>query len=93
LFVVVGGIGYLAGVRNLLYLLLGALIVSGVLSYLLLTRQRVAFSEAVARGVRRRGGVLRERWQRRPQPFADRRAREDSYAEAFQAEQATRRPR
>jgi hypothetical protein len=76
LFVAVGAVGYAAGLRNLLFLLVLALLVSGVLSYFLLTRARVSFSEAVAR-----------RWQHRSRhPIADRRAREEAYADAFHAE-------
>lgn len=53
LFVVCVLLGYLAGLRSI-WLLIVALLVSGVLSYFLLARQRIAMAEvmtdAVARG-------------------------------------------
>ncbi len=63
LFVVATVLLYLAGARDLLLLAL-ALIVSGIASYVLLSRQRDAMSGALAsriRGVRKRAGGLRAR--------------------------------
>jgi hypothetical protein len=83
LFVLAGAVIYGAGIHRLLLCLLAALVISGLLSYVLLNRQREAFGQAVER-----------RWrQRRHHPVADRRAREESYAAAFQAEQDARERR
>ena len=48
LFVVAFGLLYLAGARSLL-LLGGAILVSGLISYFVLTRQRMAMSSAISK--------------------------------------------
>lgn len=72
-FAVVAGLGYLAGLRGAL-LLAVALVVSGVLSYFLLYRQRAALAEVVAQAVEAGRGRL-----------AARTAREDAAAEEWHA--------
>jgi hypothetical protein len=71
LLVAVGALGYLAGLRGLL-LVAGAFVVSGVLSYLVLARQRTALSAVVERSVTRSRSRL-----------AQRTAREDRAAEVL----------
>lgn len=51
LFLVTAGVLYLLGARNLLLLAL-AVLVSGVVSFVLLARQRDAMSSAIVSGVR-----------------------------------------
>lgn len=63
------GVGYLAGLRGLL-LIIAALLVSGVLSWFLLARQRVSMGVAIERSVER--GRAR---------MAARTAAEDAYAD------------
>jgi hypothetical protein len=48
LFVVAFGLLYLAGARSLL-LLGGAILISGLISYFVLTRQRMAMSSAISK--------------------------------------------
>jgi hypothetical protein len=60
LFVVCLLLGYAAGLRGAL-LLAAALLVSGVLSYFLLTRQRVAMGLAVESAIRERRSRLAQR--------------------------------
>jgi hypothetical protein len=79
LFVVCVVLGYVAGLRSI-WLLVAALLVSGVLSYFLLARQRMAMASAVTDVVTR----SRERMARRT-------AEEDAYAESLQEQQSTRR--
>lgn len=71
LLVGVGALTYLAGLRGPL-LLLVALVVSGVLSYFLLYRQRTAVARSLAGSIEARRG----RWGRRT-------AREDAAADAL----------
>lgn len=73
LFVGCAVLGYLAGLRGL-GLLAGALIVSGLLSWFLLTRQRTAMAEVVGDAIGRGRGRL-----------AERTAAEDAYADAARA--------
>ena len=65
-------LGYVAGLRGLI-LLAAALLVSGVLSWFLLARQRAAMAEALG------GAVTRSRSK-----LAQRTADEDAYADAVQ---------
>ena len=74
LFVGCAVLGYVAGLRGL-GLLAAALLVSGLLSWFLLARQRAAMAEAVG------GAVTRGRSK-----LAQRTADEDAYAEALHAE-------
>ena len=64
-------LGYIAGLRGFV-LLAAALLVSGVLSWFLLARQRAAMAEALG------GAVTRSRSK-----LAQRTAEEDAYAEAW----------
>lgn len=73
LFVGCAVLGYLAGLRGLL-LLAAALLVSGVLSWFLLARQRAAMAQALG------GAVTRSRSR-----IAQRAADEDAYAESLQS--------
>lgn len=73
LFVICLVLGAVAGLRGIA-LLVVALLVSGVLSYFLLGRQRVAMGEAVA------GAVQRSR-----EKLAERTAREDTYVDEMLA--------
>lgn len=73
LFVACAVLGYAAGLRGVL-LIAGALLVSGVLSWFLLARQRVAMGEAVGAAVTR--GRSR---------IAARTAAEDAYVDAVLA--------
>jgi len=73
LFVACALLGYLAGLRGLL-LLAAALLVSGVLSWFLLARQRAAMAEVVG------GAVTRGRTR-----LAQRAADEDAYVDAITA--------
>jgi hypothetical protein len=70
------GIGYLAGLSGF-PLIVAALLVSGVLSFFLLKRQRIDMGLAVEAQVQRGRGRL-----------AERTAREDAYADALEARQA-----
>ncbi|HMC70940.1 MAG TPA: DUF4229 domain-containing protein [Mycobacteriales bacterium] len=72
LFVGCAVLGYVAGLRGLI-LLAAALLVSGVLSWFLLARQRAAMAEALG------GAVTRSRSK-----LAQRTADEDAYADAVQ---------
>jgi hypothetical protein len=67
------GLGYLAGLRGLA-LIVGALLVSGVLSFFLLSRQRTEMAAAIGQVVS--AGRVR---------FTDRVAREDAAADAWHA--------
>jgi hypothetical protein len=69
------GIGWLVGVRSI-WLIVGALFVSGVLSWFLLRRQREAMGMAVEATV-----------ERSRVHFAERAAAEDSYVDAMLADQ------
>jgi len=60
LFVACVMLGYLAGLRSIL-LIVVALVVSGVLSYFLLARQRVAMAAAVTNAVTKSRARLAER--------------------------------
>lgn len=71
LFIGCAVLGFIAGLRGLL-LLAAALLVSGVLSWYLLARQRAAMAEALG------GAVTRSRSK-----LAQRTAEEDAYAEAL----------
>ena len=71
LFVACALLGYVAGLRGLL-LLAAALLVSGVLSWFLLARQRAAMAEVVG------GAVTRGRTR-----LAQRTADEDAYVDAI----------
>jgi len=73
LFVACALLGYVAGLRGLL-LLAAALLVSGVLSWFLLARQRAAMAEVVG------GAVTRGRTR-----LAQRAADEDAYVDAITA--------
>ena len=53
LLVVCLGLGWLAGIRNWLVLIVAALLVSGLLSWFLLRRQRTQMGQAVERAVAR----------------------------------------
>jgi hypothetical protein len=70
------GIGYLAGLRGLL-LIVVALAVSGLASWFLLKNQRIKMGMAVEQAVARGRGVM-----------AERTAKEDEYADAVLARQA-----
>jgi hypothetical protein len=70
------GIGYLAGLHGFLLIVVG-LLVSGVLSWFLLKRQRINMGMAVESQVQRGRSKL-----------AERTAREDAYADALAAQQA-----
>jgi hypothetical protein len=72
LFVGCAVLGYIAGLRGLL-LLAAALLISGILSWFLLARQRAAMAEALG------GAVTRNRSK-----LARRTAEEDAYADALQ---------
>ena len=76
LFVGCAVLGYVAGLRGLV-MLAAALIVSGVLSWFLLARQRAAMAEALG------GAVTRSRSK-----LAQRTADEDAYADALQPGQS-----
>ena len=65
-------LGYIAGLRGLV-LLAAALLISGILSWFLLARQRAAMAEALG------GAVSRSRSK-----LASRTAAEDAYADALQ---------
>lgn len=80
LFVGCAVLGYLAGLRGL-GLLAVALLVSGVLSWFLLARQRAAMAEALG------GAVTRSRAK-----VAERTAHEDAYADALLAEPQPPKP-
>jgi hypothetical protein len=67
-------LGYVAGLRGLI-LLAAALLISGILSWFLLARQRAAMADALG------GAVARSRSR-----LAQRTAAEDAYAEALQAD-------
>lgn len=71
LFVVCAGLAYLAGLRGI-WLIGAALVVSGVLSWFLLARQRMAMATAVETAVQRSRSRL-----------AARTAAEDAYADAL----------
>lgn len=75
LFVGCAVLGYVAGLRSIA-LLVAALVVSGVLSYFLLARQRIAMAEVMTDVVTR--GRAR---------VAERAAEEDSYVDAMLADQ------
>ena len=75
LFIVCVVLGWVAGLRSI-WLLVAALLVSGVLSYFLLARQRIAMASAVTDVVTR----SRERMARRT-------AEEDAYAASLHAQQ------
>jgi uncharacterized membrane protein len=77
-FVAVVGLLYGVGVRGLVVIFI-ALVLSGVLSYFLLDRQRAAFATAVERRVERRVESRRGR-------TSSRTAREDAIADALIAE-------
>jgi Protein of unknown function (DUF4229) len=83
LFLVCAGLGYLAGLRSV-WLIAAALIVSGVLSWFLLARQRLAMAAALESAVARSRSRL-----------AARTAAEDAYvdARADDAGQVTRTDR
>lgn len=68
-------LGYVAGLRGLV-LLAAALLVSGVLSWFLLARQRAAMAQALG------GAVTRSRSR-----LAQRTAEEDAYVDAVQDDQ------
>jgi hypothetical protein len=70
------GIGYAASLRGFA-LIVSALVVSGLLSWFLLKRQRINMGMAVESQV-----------QRGRQKLAERTAREDAYADALAAQQA-----
>jgi len=72
LFVGCAVLGYVAGLRGLI-LLAAALLVSGILSWFLLARQRAAMAEALG------GAVTRSRSK-----LAQRTAEEDAYVDAVQ---------
>ncbi|HEX3822992.1 MAG TPA: DUF4229 domain-containing protein [Mycobacteriales bacterium] len=74
------GIGWLAGVHSI-WLIVGSLFVSGVLSWFLLRRQREAMGAAVEQTVER----SRVR-------FAARAASEDSYVDALETQQTGAEP-
>lgn len=74
LFVGCALLGYVAGLRGL-GLLVGALLVSGVLSWFLLARQRTAMAEVVGGTIGRGRGRL-----------ASRTAAEDAYVDAVHAD-------
>ena len=80
LFVACAVLGFVAGLRGLV-LLAVALLVSGVLSWFLLARQRAAMAEALG------GAVDRGRAK-----LAERTAAEDAYAEALQPQAQHRDP-
>jgi hypothetical protein len=71
------GVGYVSGLRGL-WLIVGALIVSGVLSIFLLKRQRIAMGMAVESQVERGRAAL-----------ARKTAEEDAYVDAMAAQEAT----
>jgi Protein of unknown function (DUF4229) len=70
------GIGYAAGVRGL-WLVVGALIISGGLSLVLLKRQRIAMGMAVESQIERGRTLL-----------AQKTAEEDAYVDALAAQQS-----
>ena len=74
LFVACAVLGYVAGLRGLA-LLAAALLISGILSWFLLARQRAAMAEALG------GAVSRSRSK-----LASRTAAEDAYADALHAD-------
>jgi len=74
LFVACAALGYIAGLRGLV-LLAAALLISGILSWFLLARQRAAMAEALG------GAVTRSRSK-----LASRTAAEDAYAEALHSD-------
>jgi len=78
LFVGCAVLGYVAGLRGLL-LLAAALLISGILSWFLLARQRAAMAEALG------GAVARSRSK-----LASRTAAEDAYADALQSDRLQR---
>lgn len=78
LFAVVLGLFYGIGVRGLIVVLI-ALVLSGVLSYFLLDRQRTAFARALEARVERRRAVA-----------AARASKEDAVADQLIAEEAAR---
>jgi len=80
LFVGCAVLGYVAGLRGFV-LLAAALLVSGILSWFLLARQRAAMAQALG------GAVTRSRSK-----LAQRTADEDAYAEALQREALQRGP-
>lgn len=53
LFVVTLGVLYLAGLQNPLWLILAAFLISGIASYVLLSKQRDAMSERISHRVDR----------------------------------------
>lgn len=71
-------IGWYAGLHNVLYLCAAAFIVSGVISWFLLKRQRIAMGVAIERTV--------ERGRSR---MAERTAAEDAYADLVHGEAVT----
>jgi hypothetical protein len=70
------GVGYAAGLRGL-WLIVGALIVSGVLSVFMLKRQRIAMGQAVESQIDRGRAAL-----------ARKTAEEDAYVDAMAAREA-----
>jgi uncharacterized membrane protein YqgA involved in biofilm formation len=78
-FAVLLGLLYVVGVRGVIVVLI-ALVLSGVLSYFLLDRQRSAFAAA-----------LEERVKRRRERAAAKSAREDEIADRLIAEEQARR--
>jgi hypothetical protein len=70
------GVGYVAGLRGL-WLIVGALVVSGVLSVFVLKRQRIAMGLAVESQIERGRAAL-----------ARKTAEEDAYVDAMAAEEA-----
>jgi hypothetical protein len=81
LFVACCVLGYLAGLRGLV-LLAGALVVSGILSWFLLARQRAAMAEVV-------GGALTRGRSR----LGQRGAEEDAYVDSLTSADVTRTDR